>query len=127
MSDQEHPNIRLARRFVAAIVDGDADAAVSMYADDCVVWRNFDGRELSKRSAGKVVHFLVGATQGLNYGDLKIVATPTGYVQQHVLRGMTKSGEAFEAPACLVVTLSGERISRIDEYLDPSQLAPLMK
>ena len=127
MSSEAHPHTEVGHRFIRAIVRGDADAAINIYADDCVVWRNFDGRSLPKRSAAKVVRFLIDATRVLSYDNLVLTPTESGYVQQHVLRGLTQSGEAFEAPACLVVTLVGDRIARIDEYLDPSQLAPLMK
>jgi ketosteroid isomerase-like protein len=42
-------------------------------------------------------------------------------VQQHVLTGKRKTGEAFSMPACLVVQVKDGRISRLEEYLDPAQ------
>jgi uncharacterized protein len=48
-----------------------------------------------------------------------------GFLQQHVLRGTTRSGATLEMPACLVVRVEQGRITRLDEYLDVAQAAVL--
>jgi hypothetical protein len=50
---------------------------------------------------------------------------PDGFLQQHVLRGLTRAGEPFAMPACMVVRCVDGRILRIDEYLDPAQASAL--
>ena len=64
---------------------------------------------------------------GMEYGDIHRQPTPTGYVQQHILRGTAPDGTKLEMPACLVVTIKGERITRLDEYLDPAGAAALSR
>ena len=50
-----------------------------------------------------------------------------GFLQQHVLRGLTRTGEPFAMPACMIVRCAAGRITRIEEYLDPAQAAVLAR
>jgi len=61
------------------------------------------------------------------YDEIRRVITPDGYIQQHVLRGTAPDGTAVEVPAVLRVYCDGERISRIEEYLDTAQTAALTR
>ena len=49
------------------------------------------------------------------YGDVTCQPTPTGFVQQHVLRATGPNGKAVELSACIVAVVDGDRITRIDE------------
>ncbi len=50
-----------------------------------------------------------------------------GFVQQHILHATTRAGEKVALRVCLVVKLEADGlIRRIDEYLDPAELAPLL-
>ena len=49
-------------------------------------------------------------------------------LQQHVLHGtVIATGEAFALPAVLVVTVEGDRVTRLEEYLDTARAAALSK
>ncbi len=61
----------------------------------------------------------------LRYEEVRRHATPTGFVQQHVLRGRAPNGTPLEVPACIVCAVAGGRITRLDEYLDSAQLEAL--
>jgi len=117
-------HLAVAERLNASLQAGDVDAGI--YHDDIIAWRNFDGRSLVKKQALKVVAFLANDVRDLRYSDVRIQSTPSGYVQQHTLRAVAPSGEEVEVHACLVVAVEGDRILRIDEYMDASALAPLM-
>lgn len=54
------------------------------------------------------------------YEVLRREALPDGVLQQHVLHLVTADGERHAVPACLVVGLEGDRIRRIEEYMDPT-------
>src|SRR5205823_4010714 len=49
-----HDNQELADRLFAAIEKGDVDCVAALYADDAVIWHNFDGIE-QPRDANLVV------------------------------------------------------------------------
>ena len=115
----------VARGLIGHIVAGDVDGALAYYADDVVTWRNIDGRELGKPQLRKIFQFLAGL-DGLAYEDVRIQETASGFVQQHVLTCKAPGGEPVRAAACLVATLSGDEIQRLDEYLDSAAMAPLL-
>jgi ketosteroid isomerase-like protein len=115
----------LADRFFAAIERGDVDEVASMYADDAVIWHNFDQLEQPKGHNLLILAWMVANIGELSYDEVRRVVLDDGFVQQHVLRGMTRNGDQLEVPAMLRVFCDGERISRIEEYLDTAQVAVL--
>ena len=61
-------------------------------------------------------------------GDLDTVAAM--YAQRHILHVVVpargeQAEQALAVPACLVVRVEEDRITRLDEYLDSAQVAPL--
>ena len=118
---------RLATELLAAIVATDVDALRRVYAPDVVIWHNFDQVEQTLDQNLKVMHWMGKVMADKSYDDIRRQPTPTGYVQQHVLRGTATDGTKVEMPACLIVTIEGERITRLDEYLDPAAAAALSR
>ena len=125
MSDT-HPNVQIAANLTACLLRGDVAGIDALYTDDAKVWRNFDGRELSKAQILKVVAFLANGVTELNYEVSRVQPTDTGFVQQHTLQCVAKNGEKVNAPACLVATVVDGKISRLEEYLDSNALKALM-
>jgi ketosteroid isomerase-like protein len=124
---ESHPNVEVARALTARLLQGDVQGVADLYHDDAIIWRNLDDRELVKKQMIKVVTFLSTSVKDIRYANVRVQATDTGFVQQHVLEGIAPSGEAVRAFACLVATVRDGRIARLDEYIDSAQLAPLMK
>jgi ketosteroid isomerase-like protein len=108
----------LADRLVAAIESGDVEAVASIYADDAVIWHNTDQVEQSKVDNLAVLGWLVRKTSTRQYRDIRRSSTDGGFVQQHVLHVEFADGRSADLPACLVVRVSDDRITRLDEYLD---------
>ena len=127
MPDSDAVKLAVARRLMEAIQAGDVAAVEALYADDMVGWRNFDRRELGKKAMVRIIEFLAKQVRELRYDAIRVEATPTGYVQQHVLHAIAADGSKVESPACLVVAVEGGRIKRLDEYLDSAAIAPLLR
>jgi hypothetical protein len=50
-----------------------------------------------------------------------------GFVQQHILHANGRNGGSISMRVCMVIKLGANGlISRIDEYFDPAELAPLL-
>jgi ketosteroid isomerase-like protein len=118
-------SLDLAERLFAAIVAGDVDAVRGIYSPDARVWHNFDQVEQTVDENLRVLRWLVRSVAGLRYEEIRRQATDSGFVQQHVLRGTSPTGKPIELPACMVCTVKDGRITRIEEYFDSAQLAPL--
>ncbi|MFI5909313.1 nuclear transport factor 2 family protein [Dactylosporangium sp. NPDC051541] len=118
--------LALAARLVAAIDANDLDALRDeVYTPDIVVWHNDDQHEQRVDENLKVLNWLHRKVADKRYEEVVRHATPTGYVEQHVLRGTAPNGTELDIHACLVVTVRGGRIARIDEYLDSRAAAAL--
>lgn len=117
--------LALADRFFKAIEAGDVETVRSIYAPDAVIWHNSD--PLGERDTGQsarenleVIGKLPQRITSLEYEVFQREATESGFVQQHVLRGRMRNGEAFVMPACIICRVENGRITRLDEYFDPS-------
>lgn len=121
--------LEVAERLFAAIEAGDVGSVGALYADDAVIWHNTDGVEQAPAENLRVLGWLVRNCSDVRYTDVRRSTTGTGFVQQHVLRLTSPSGEALALPACIVVTVDGGtgRITRLDEYLDSAHVARLAR
>ena len=121
----------IADKLFTAIEHGDLDALAALWSDDIVVWRQGGGRERDKPRAVKVIEWFVGATADRRYEVLDRQVFDGGFVQQHIVHATPvdatgRAGAPLSFRAALVVKVDADGlISRIDEYLDPADLAPL--
>lgn len=115
-------NDTIASRFFAAIERGDLEAVGALYAPDAEIWHNVTGRTQTREENLALLAYFTGRVADRRYEVLAREFFPGGFVQRHVLHGRVASGEPIEAPVCLVVHVSGGRISRLFEYLDPASV-----
>ena len=116
----------VADKVVEAVESGDAEALRAVYSPDLVMVLYTDGVQRNRDEA-------IAAFSALRDGlrDVRLVITdrqptPVGYVSQQVLHGTTRSGERVRVSHCLITRVDGDRITRIDEYLDSAALKPLI-
>ncbi|MDX2166422.1 MAG: nuclear transport factor 2 family protein [Deltaproteobacteria bacterium] len=118
-------HLAIAERLFAAITAGDVAAVRALYAPDAQIWHNTDGAVQSAEENLAVLQWVTTHIAQLRYEDVRRAATADGFVQQHVLRG-TVGAVAIAIPACIVTTIQGGRITRLDEYLDSAHVKPLL-
>jgi len=121
--DQIHA---LAERVVAAVETGDADALCDAYAPDLEFVLYTDGEVRDRDRAIESFAVLRRAMRDVTLEVLDRRLTDDGYVSQQVLHFTAPDGARMSVPHCLIVRVAGGRITRIDEYLDSQQLAPLV-
>ena len=123
--------VDLADELFAAIERGDEARLDDLFADDIAVWRAGARRDDDKVRALKVLHWFIDVTTQRRYEILDRQLFPGGFVQQHILHAAGRNGGSIALRVCIVIKLgvspsSLELISRIDEYFDPADIAPLM-
>jgi len=123
MSEREI--LELADRFFAAIPKGDLETVRAIYAPDALIWHNNDQTTQNVEQNLAVLGWVTKNISALRYEEIRRHVTPSGFVQQHVLRGTAPNGKPLEVPACILCTVVNGRITRLDEYLDSAQLAGL--
>ena len=119
---EEQQNIALARRFFDAIEHGDLAEIAGIYHPRAVIWHN-DARLQSTREQNLgLLEAFVARSATRSYVDRRCMATPAGFVHQHVLIATRPDGRRLELPACVVCAVEDGQILRLDEYYDPSPL-----
>jgi len=122
-------NLRLevADRLFGAIERGDYETVDAMWADDVSVWQSGDARDMDRVRALKVIRWFLNATTTRGYEILDRQFFDGGFVQQHILRARRADDESIEMRVCTVIKVGAEGlITRIDEYFNPSDMAPLL-
>jgi len=108
----------LAARFFAAIEQGAVAAVEAIYAPSAVIWHNTDRAASTVSENLKVLSGLIRGTTDRRYTDRRVLTTPSGFVQQHVLIAHRRDGRRLELPACIICEVENGRITRLDEYFD---------
>ena len=81
--------------------------------------------------AGAVLRWFIDVSTQRRYEIVDRQLFPDGFVQQHILHATGHDGGLIALRVCIVIKLglsasNQALISRIDEYFDPAELAPLM-
>jgi uncharacterized protein len=115
----------LADRMFAAIEAGDVETVRGLYADDVTVWHNFDDADQDREQNLRTLGWMHAHVTGLRYADVRRIVLDHGFVQQHVLTATARNGVEMRIPAILHIYCADGRITRVEEYLDPAQAAPM--
>ena len=125
------PNLRstvadVADRLFAAIENGDAATVEALWDDDVRVWKSAEPQDQPKKRALRVVFWFMDTTTERRYEILDRQFFDGGFVQQHVLHATGRNGGLIAMRVCIVIKVgTGGLITRIDEYFDPTEIAPL--
>jgi len=112
----------IASEFFAAIERGDLDAVRELYSPEVEIWHNVTGRSQTREENLSLLRYFTGRVSERRYEVLAREFFTGGFVQRHVLHGRLESGDLIAAPVCLVVHVSGGKIERLFEYLDPASV-----
>jgi ketosteroid isomerase-like protein len=112
---------QLADKFFSAIERVDGKAIDEIYTPDAVVWHNYDNIPQSRADNMAMLARFPQMFQSFKYTDIRRSFYSGGFVQQHVARGTKTNGKHFDLFACMIITVRGNKIARIDEYFDSGQ------
>jgi len=110
------PHAAIADALIAAIVTGDRTAAERLYADDLVVWHNYDGIDRNKAASLELIDVLARDYAQVRATDIRIDHLADGYVQRTVFHTVDHAGNRAAVDAMMRVWVRDGRISRIEEY-----------
>ena len=117
----------VADQLFAAIERSDTASVRRLWNDDIAVWKVGEHRDRDKERALRVIDWFVATTTGRRYEILDRQLFAGGFVQQHILHATGRNGASISMRVCLVIKVGANGlITRIDEYFDPAELAPLL-
>jgi ketosteroid isomerase-like protein len=128
----------VANQLFDAIERGDYEAVENLWADDVLVWHSGDPKDNQRTRALKVIRWFMDITETRSYQILDRQLFDGGFVQQHMLRARRSDAQgersdgrgrvSIEMRVCIVIKVdNGGLITRIDEYFDPADMAPLLE
>jgi ketosteroid isomerase-like protein len=118
----------VANRLFGAIERGEYETVDGLWADDVTVWHTGDSQDNDRARALKVIRWFMNVTTSRSYEILDRQYFDGGFVQQHVLRASRSDHVSIEMRVCIVIKVDAKgRITRIDEYFDPADMAPLLR
>jgi ketosteroid isomerase-like protein len=89
----------------------------SLFADDAVVWHNFDDRDQPVAETILRLKELGAGSVRREYADRRYVEIPGGVIAQHTVRRHQPSGEVVKIHAMLRIDISHGKVVRIEEYM----------
>jgi ketosteroid isomerase-like protein len=117
----------VADRLFGAIEQGDIELVKQLWDPDVVVWKVAD-RDRDRAHALRVIDWYVNATTDRRYEILERQFFDGGFMQQHILHANGRNGRSIVLRVCVVIKVGANGlISRIDEYFDPAEIAPLLE
>ncbi len=110
-----------------AIEQTDIALIEELWNDDVLVWHSGDAEDNDRVRALRVIRWFINNTTARRYDILDRQLFEAGFVQQHILHATGTNGATIAMRVCIVIKLGGNGlISRIDEYFDPHDMAPLL-
>jgi ketosteroid isomerase-like protein len=101
-----------------SIETGDRSDYVALLAPGAVTWHNTDN--LVVTTSHSAISVIPGRIDDAQMEITHYAPFEGGELAQYTLRGRAKStGRDVEANMCIVFTITGEGITRLDEYGDP--------
>lgn len=97
---------------------GDVAAALEGLAADGQVWHSFDRIAYDREGTAREWAAFVEAFPERAFTRIRRQPTPQGFIQQHVMTVRTAGGQRMSWEVCVVVAVEGNRIRRLEEYLD---------
>jgi ketosteroid isomerase-like protein len=117
----------VADRLFEAIEQSDVAMVEQLWNEDVIVWKVAD-RDRDRERALRVIAWFVNTTTDRRYEILDRQLFEGGFVQQHILPANGRNGGSIAMRVCIVIKLGANGlISRIDEYFDPAEIAPLLE
>jgi len=115
----------VADKFARFVAEGDLDGLRALYTPDARIWHNTDDHAKTVEESLQFLAGLLSVTTKRWYADVRLMPTPSGYVDQHYVCAVLTTGEEVRVPVCMVVTLDGARVERLEEYIEPEASGPI--
>lgn len=119
-------NVDLAKQFTRCTQAGDVEGALACMHPDAKIWQNYDNVEKTPEQIMGTLQLIKAKCASYLYEVHMVEEISTGYVQRHTLHLTGRSGEKASAEVVAIVAVKDEKLSYVEEFLDPTALLPLL-
>ena len=119
--------LELARHFMDVIGKGDVEASRACLHPDAAIWHNYDDITQTVDENMKLLEFMIAKCKNREYEFHRLEEIKDGYLQHHTLTITGMDDKKYSTHAMCMITVKDGKISLIQEWLDPSPLAPVLR
>jgi ketosteroid isomerase-like protein len=117
----EHDAQQTTDRFFKALERGDVGGVLNCYTENAQIWHNFDDLVMTPQQNTEQLQVFFENFATREYLGVRRAVLPDGrLLQQHVLRMVRRDGKSIDWPGCIILKFAGQKIARIEEYVDMS-------
>ena len=127
MSATPGSKAELADRLLAAFEAHDPEAVSGCLTPDVRRWLNITDEEMGLDGILALVKAEHAVVAESKMRLRRRLDTEDGFVLQFDADGTTVAGEPYHIPVCLVATVDGDRVARLEEYADLGQAQPIVR
>ena len=119
--------VDVADQLFEAIESSDVKTVERLFSPGVTVWKSGDDQDNDRARSVRIIAWFINNTVERRYQILDRQLFDGGFVQQHILHAVALSGQPIAMRVCIVIKLGDDGlITRIDEYFDPAEIAPLL-
>ena len=119
-------NEEIAAVLFNAFESGELDTVRSLCASDFRARQNLNP-EFDVDTLVKFSQAVSAVLPDFRYEEIRRVATATGFVEEHMVRGTLANGTKINIAACVVADIEDGKIRYLREYLDSAAAVELLK
>lgn len=117
---------RLIQGFLAAIETQQWDRLADFCTPGVTIWHNVDNAEKPFFPYLPFLQSVRAAASGWRYAETGYWESDDRFFRQSLLTATSRGGESILAATLIIGLVSDGRISRIDEYYNSADIAPLL-
>jgi ketosteroid isomerase-like protein len=122
----ERTGRELAKGFLRSIAARDLGAMRELLDDDAVFWTNVTMTDTDKETRLQRIALEFKTFDTFTFEDERIDDFGNGFVIRARAKGSLPGGISFGFPICIVGDSRNGRIRRLEEYLDPAAVTPIL-
>jgi ketosteroid isomerase-like protein len=117
----------IAEAIGRSVATRDLGIARSLFAPGATVWNAMGDATMTVQDGLRLLQAVLDVTSELSYTDVRVTPTAQGYLDQHYVHVVMKSGQHIRFPAIMVVTINDGLITRLEEYIEANSAAPIFE
>lgn len=118
-------HVMMAQALFEALAKTD-DARVRALCSPAMLLRQNGGKPMSLETLLRFNRRVHGVVSGFRYEEIVCAGTPSGFVEEHAVRGTLADGSTIDFAACIVADVCDGVVTDIREYVDTAAAAPML-
>lgn len=126
MPDKSIHPIEIASQFLAGVENRDLSRIDAVVAPNAKFWTNVGQEDVDRATRMSRIALEFRLFKTFTFDNTRLDDFGTGFLVRAHARGSLGDGQQFDFPVCIVGDVENGAIVRLEEYFDPSAVAPIL-